>query len=367
MRRSFLIFSLVLVVALVAAIAVTLIREARPPAPPTKLKVGIIAPFSGVDAVYGIGVENAAKLALEDLGLSDRVEIVTADTQCDGDATPPQVERLLSEGVVAIVGEICSGATLAAAPIVNERHVPLVSPASTNPDISKAGEYIFRTVPSDTLQGDFIARLVSDRGFKSVAILFSNEAYGKGLSEVFVARFSALGGTVVSQDAFELGDVSFGDTLAAVKAKDPQAIVIVSNSIPSAAAILLKAKELGLGKPIFASEAVKDQSLLDDAGSAAEGLTVTAVGEGTPSFVDRYRQRYEMEPIQFAAQGYDAMAAIGRAVLSGARDGEAIRRFLETISFDGVSGHIAFDVQGDVVGNYDVYVVRDGAFVREGQ
>lgn len=329
------------------------------------VKVGVIAPLTGDAASYGIGVKKGIELAKKDLK-ADNIELIFEDTKCDGKEAATAINKLISvDKVVATIGELCSGATLAAAPIAEQNKVVLISPASTSPKITTAGDYIFRTVPSDALQGAFGAKLVYDKGYRKLAVLYSNEEYGLGFNNVLMENFPKLGGSVVASEAFERGATDLRAQLTKIKAANPDAIYIISNSPDAAVAALKQIKELGINAAIFGSEGLKSEDIVSGAAEAAEGLVVTSVSAGSENFINRHRDVYGEDPGPFAAQGYDALKAIYLAVKKGAKTGEEIKNALYELSFDGASGHIDFDENGDVSGNYDVYVVENGKFVKQ--
>lgn len=339
------------------------VAETQPAAQPTGLvKVGVMLPLTGDAASYGDSVKKDVELAKKDLNLNN-VELVYQDSKCDGKEAVNAVTKLINDDkVVAIIGELCSGATLAAAPVAEQNKVVMVSPASTAPTITQAGDYIFRVIPSDLGQGSFGAKLVAQRGYKRLAVLYSNEDYGVGFNKVLGEEFPKTGGTVVASQAFEKGSTELRTQITKIKEAKPDAVFIASNSISSNPIALKQLKELGVKAAVFGSEGLKTDDLLKSAKGAVEGFTVTSVSGGNEAFVAEHKAAYNSETGPFAAQGYDAMKAVGLAIQSGATTGEEIKAKLYSTEFDGASGHIKFDSNGDVGGNYDVYVVKDGKF-----
>src|SRR3989344_964674 len=166
------------------------------------LKVGLIAPLSGDAASYGESVRKGVELSKKES--SANIELIFEDTKCDGKESVTGTNKLVSENKVqAIIGEVCSGATIPAGEIAQQNQVVIISPASTNPTISDLGDYVFRTVPSDLLQGNFAANMVSKDGLKKAATFYTNEPYGKGLSTVFEESFEKLGGEIVASESVE--------------------------------------------------------------------------------------------------------------------------------------------------------------------
>lgn len=325
--------------------------------------IGFMSPLSGDAASYGLSVQRAAELALANAGV-ENITLVSQDSRCDAkDAVNAATALITVEGASAILGELCSGATLAAAPIAEENKVVLISPASTAPTVSEAGEYVYRTIPSDALQGSFGAELVAEDGYSRLAVLAINDDYGVGFTEVLEARFPELGGEIVAAETFTAGDVDLRTQLTKINAAEPEALYIISNSPDAAIAALKQVVELGLDVAVYGSEGLKGEEITDGAGEAAEGLVVSTVSAGTEEFVTAHTEAYDEAPGPFAAQAYDAMNALIDAVESGATTGEEIKAFLDTYSTTGVSGDIAFDENGDVGGVYGVYQVVEGVFV----
>jgi branched-chain amino acid transport system substrate-binding protein len=304
------------------------------------------------------------ELALRDLELRESVELIYEDSKCDGKEAASAINKLVSvDQVVAVIGELCSGATLAAAPVAEAGYVVMVSPASTAPTVSEAGEYIFRVIPSDALQGSFGAKLAYDKGYRKMGILYGNEDYGVGFNDVLKEEFPKLGGEVVSSEAFARGSTDLRTQITKLKAAEPDVVYIISNSPDSGVAALKQIKEQGLRAIIIGSEGLKGAEIVDGAKEAAEGLFITAVSGGSQEFMDEHQAEYGESPGPFSAQGYDAMVVIGEALKTGANSGESIRAALMEREFVGVTGMIKFDANGDVGGIYDVFKVENGEFV----
>ncbi len=324
--------------------------------------IGVMAPLSGDAASYGLSILKGAQLAVKEANLPN-VKLVVEDSKCEAKEAVTVINKLISvDGVQAIIGEVCSGATLAAAPIAEQHNVVMISASSTSPEISKQ-KWVFRTVPSDALQGAFGARLVKERGFSRLAVLYPNEDYGVGFNAVLEEEFPKQQGKVVASEAFDRGTVDLRTQLTKIKAAKPDAIYLISNSPDSAVAALKQIKEMGINAAVFGSEGLKSDDILTGAGNAAEGMILTSVSGGTIGFITKHQAQYNSEPGPFAAQGYDAYKALALAIQQGARTGPEIREKLLQLQFTGASGAIDFDDNGDVSGNYDTLVVREGKFM----
>ena len=325
------------------------------------LKVGVMVPLSGDAASYGTSVRQGAELAVQELGL-ENVELVFEDSKCEGKDAAAAVSKLINiDGVDAIIGELCSGATLAAAPVAEGASKVMISPASMAPTVSDAGDYIFRTVPSDASQGLFGAQLAKDRGFERMAVLYTNDDYGVGFDAVLKERAPALGVSVVASEAVERKTVDLRTQLTKIKGANPDVVYIISISPDTAAAALKQIKELELNVAVIGSEGLKADEVVAGAQGGAEGLIVTAVSAGTEAFTAAHNAAYGADPGPFSAQSYDALHAL---VQAHASEGE-LKDALYNVSFDGVSGPIAFDENGDIEASYQVFEVKDGAFIAQ--
>jgi branched-chain amino acid transport system substrate-binding protein len=329
------------------------------------IKIGFMGPLSGNEASYGESIKRGVDLAVKEMGLTN-VEVIYEDSQCKPNEAVNAINKLINiDKVVAIIGEVCSGATLAAAPIAESNKVVMISPASTAPKITEAGDYIFRVVPSDALQGAFGAKLLKDKGYKKLAILYGNEEYGVGFEKVLRENFEKLGGKVVASESFERGTTDLRTQITKIKASKPDALYIISNAPESSVAALRQLKELKVQATIFGSEGLKSDDIIKNAKEAAEGLIVSSVTAGNDEFIKKHIAEYNKEPGPFAAFGYDAFKAIALAIENGAKTSEDIKNALYQLKFDGATGVIDFDDNGDVGGNYDVFIVKNGKFVLE--
>lgn len=356
-----------LVVGLLAGIYFWVSKEPKPVVVKRTVKVGLLAPLAGDNVNVGLSMKEAVQLAIKDLNLEGTtIQLVERDSGCQADKAKVAAEELITkEKVVAIIGDNCSGATLAASTLATQYKVPMISPASTSPRLTtEAGDYVFRTIPSDAGQGVFAADLISKAGLKRLGVLYSNEPYGQGLAEVVKAQFEKDGGTVVAYEAVEREATDVSAAIGKIKAAKPDSLYIVSGAAAQNAASLLAVKAAGLSVKLYGAEGFTDKTILNDAADAAEGLTVTAVAEGSESFIAKYKAAYNTTPGVYTAQAYDAFAAIGEALKAGANTGEEIKNALYKVDFQGASGHVKFDKNGDPVeGKYSVFTVKDRQLV----
>lgn len=326
-------------------------------------KVGVMSVDHAVPN-SSTAVKRGAELA-EKLNKTDAVDVqlVIKSTDCDPKETAKAMREFATEGVVAVVGEFCSGGTLGAAPAANELKIPLLSPASTSPKItSEGGEYVYRTIPSDTLEMSFLANAIYNKyHFRKLAIMYAKDPFGEGARDALKENFEKLGGKVVAMESFVEKQTSVKAELTRLKAANPDSFFIVGTYLNNT--ILTTKKEMGFTVPVFGPDYFTDPQVSQGSGNANDGLVLAAVNDGTQDFKEKYQAAFGAAPDTFAAQSYDALSAIMEALKQGATNGETIKAKLDILEFDGASGHIKFDTNGDVAGNYRLLIIKNSKAV----
>lgn len=339
------------------------------------MKIGAVLPLTGEAAQWGIPPKQGAELAVAEInaagGVSGRaLKLYVQDSACDARTAVSAFQNLLATNsdVQVVIGAVCSSATLAIAPIAERRHIVLISPASTSPDISQAGDFIFRNIPTDALRGRVFAEYVfSQANISRVAILYVNNDAGVGNKDAFTARFTEIGGEMLGAEAYPEGTRDVRSQLTKAKALNPEALMVVS--YPDDTIVVIKqARELVPELPLFfQAEAVEDPSVKEALGAALDGVTyiLPAKPKGaTPDrFAEAYRKRYGNEPELFAAEGYDCVQLIADAFreAEGQATATAIRDHLYSVrDHAGASGRTTFDRQGDVLKPMAVKQMKDG-------
>jgi branched-chain amino acid transport system substrate-binding protein len=324
-------------------------------------------------------MKRAAELAVEQINASGGVgghpiELLERDDYADPDSAVFVATDLYEAGVSAVIGHIFSSATLAAAPVYNGGSEPVaaISPSSSSPDVSTAGDYTFRICPSDLAHGAALARWVHDTlHFQRGAVLYLNDQYGRGVRQMFVREFTRRGGTLVSIDPY-LGDTpDVGPYLDRLGKTGGAEFLLVAGNRNEGEEILRQARQRGLTMPVLGGDGLEG---IEEAGAIADGVYLSAAylpTIATPAnraFLQAYRKKFPGSglPNQPAAATYDAVYLLKDVIARSGPKREAVRRELARVgttrpSFRGVTGTLAFDVRGDVP-NQTVYigVVRDG-------
>jgi len=328
----------------------------------------------------GVPMKLAAELAVAEInargGIGGRpLELVQRDDYADPDSAVFVATDLYEAGVSAVVGHIFSGMTLAAAPVYNGGPDPVaaVSPSSSSPDISTAGDYTFRICPSDLAHGVALAKWVHDTlRLERGAVLYLNDQYGRGVRQTFVRDFVRRGGVLQSIDPY-LGEVPhvgpYLDRLAKLGGTD---FLVVAGNRGEAEEILRQARKRGLTMPVLGGDGLEG---IEAAGALAEGVYLssaylpTIATPANKAFLQAYRRKFPSAglPNQPAAATYDAVYLLRDVFARAGTKRADVRRELARVGggsapFRGVTGTVAFDVKGDVP-NQPVYigVVHEGA------
>lgn len=267
-----------------------------------------------------------------------------------------------------IFGSAGSTVTLAVAPIANRNNVVLISPISSSSKLSTdGGPFFFRTCPADDLQAEVLANWVRETGAKRVAIVYTNNAWGKPLADGFAQRFTRLGGSVLLSEGSAEGATDYRTVAAKVRALDELDAVISPTYPKEGGTFVRQARELGLNKPLFGCDNWGSPEFRSVAGDAADGVFYTAPTQLNTAeyeaFAKRYQARFHEPPDIFAAYAHDAADAVLRAVQAcKAVEGEKIRDALHRTAFMGASGHIEFHENGDLKSEaFERYTIHKGS------
>jgi len=338
------------------------------------IKIGYLGPLTGDAASYGVDTLNGVKMALEEInaagGIDGRVvQLVAEDGRCTGSDAASAAQKLVHvDKVVAIIGGQCSGETLAAAPITEAAEIILLSPLSSSPDVTAAGDFVFRDYPSDALKTKAMAAYFAEQGYTKIATIGENTDFCTAFRDALKEE--------VGEDALvfdELVEPNTKDFRTLVtRLKDVEFDVFFPNcqGPPVCAAMMQQLRELGIEAPAIGHDVADAQSVIEVGGEAVEGLrTINVPASGKDSnFEVTYVGTYG-EPqsnLAFAAHAYDAANVLFEAIGAVGTEGPAIRDYLYSLEgFDGVVGRFSFDENGDVLGiPYVLKEIQNGKFVK---
>jgi branched-chain amino acid transport system substrate-binding protein len=341
---------------------------------PDVIKIGVAGPVTGDQAKMGMDFKNGVSLAVEEWNskggvLGKKIDMIVGDDQHDPKQAVSVANKMVNEGVVGVVGHFNSNCSIPASDVYNRAGIPIITPGSTNPQLTDKGYGgVVRVCGRDDQQGKVAAAFVKDRlKLKKVAILHDKTTYGQGLADEFRKN---LGGKVdvVYYGGIVQGDKDFKMILISVKSKDPE-LVFFGGIYPEAGLLVKQAKELGFNAPFMSGDGTIDPKFIEIAGAAAaEGtyLTFSPDPKNIPSargFIEKYRAKYgEIGP--YSIYAYDAANILLNAIKeANSTEGKAVIEKLHSMEFNVALGKIKFDEKGDVtVSPYVVWITKNGKF-----
>lgn len=341
------------------------------------VKIGFIGPLSGDQESYGVPIKNAVEIAVSEInkngGVGGKVpiEIIYEDGKCEEESAKGAARKLVFEDKVhAIIGGVCSGETLAAADITDAAGIVMITPASSSPVVTLAGDYVFRNTPSDADLGKAMAVHISKK-YDKVAAISENTEYAQHLREVFMEELESRGDEVVLDETFYTYTSDFSDIISEIKKSDAEAIFINPQSEIAGGKIVKLASELNL--PLFGTNVVAGAEAIKIAGDAAEGVVVVdnppldAGNDLAQEFLSKYNQIYGEPTFEFyLGAAYDDVYILSQAIEKVGTEGEKMKDYLYSLkNYSGVIGDYRFDSNGDLVWiEYSIKEIQDGQAVR---
>lgn len=341
------------------------------------IKIGGLGPLTGPLAIYGVTATNGSKLAFEEINknggiLGKQVEFVLFDEKGDSTEAVTAYNRLVDEGVVALVGDITSKPSLAVAEIAAQDNMPMITPTGTQFNITEAGPNIFRVCFTDPYQGVILANLAKNNlKANTVAIMVNNSSdYSDGVAEAFIKEAERLGLKIVAKEGYAEGDKDFRAQLTKVAATNPD-VLLVPDYYEQVALITTQAREVGVKSTFIGPDGWDGvaKALDSSAYGAVENsyftnhYSVEDTNEKVQNFLKAYREKYKDEPSAFSALSYDAAYLMKDAIeKAGSTDKDAIVKAMKESDFAGVTGHLRFDEKNNPVKAVTVLKVVNGNY-----
>jgi len=374
------------------------------------IPLGALYPLTGAAAVFGPKFVQAAQLAVDQVNaaggpLGRPLKLVVKDSGSAPQQATSAIQELINlNGVPAVSGAATSFATVAVAPIAAANEVVLVSPSAATTELTtlQDDDYVFRTFPSNALQGVALAKLALQEGFKQLSVIHRNDSFANTLSEALIGAFEARGGTVLEDVAYAPDETSFRAALERANRGNPALIVPIP--LAEDGNLLIKqAFQLGIDTLRIWPSSIKNQTFVDDlvntlGADTLEGVKGTFPSTPTGPSAQRYAAQYEAQfgeaPTPFTANVYDSVFSLALAIqAAGEASGPALRGALRAIAnapgqsvgvdefakakstleggqavqYDGASGPVDFDENGDVLAPVGVYQIQAGQIVEVGE
>jgi branched-chain amino acid transport system substrate-binding protein len=323
-----------------------------------EILIGEFGSLTGSDATFGTSTRDGIDLAINEANTTGgvngkRLRVIVYDDQGKPEEAASVVTKLITQDrVAAILGEVASTRTIAAAPIAQNNKIPLITPSSTNPKVTEVGDYIFRVCFIDPFQGRVMAKFASEHlKAKTAAILRDTKSdYSLGLASFFIKAFKEAGGTIVKDEAYASGDVHFKSQLTSIKTAKPE-VVFVPGYYTEVGLIARQARELGISVPLLGGDGWDSPKLTEIGGKFIDNSYFSnhySDELDTPEvkrFAQAYQAAYKTRPDGLSAMGYDA-AQVLIAAMKKARDSspQALRDAIaDTKRFRGATGVITID------------------------
>jgi branched-chain amino acid transport system substrate-binding protein len=358
--------------------------------------IGEYGSLTGGTATFGISTKQGIELYVDDMNAAGgiggtKIRVNVEDDQSKPEEAATAVNKLVDQdGAIAVLGEVASSRSMAAAPICQQAGVPMITPSSTNIKVTEIGDYISRVCYIDPFQGMVIAKFAKNTLGLTKAAVFRDikNDYSVGLANYFSDSFKAMGGTIVADEAYSEGDQDFKAQLTVIKSKKPQ-FIVVPGYYTEVGLIARQARELGITVPLLGGDGWVSDKLLEIAESALDGsyfvnhFWVEDTNPTVQKFVTEYRARYKATPDGLAALGYDAAGVLVHALeglrsedpaafkaLMGPRNDaqKAARAKLKdlinsTKDFPGVTGKITLDAARNAVKPAVFLGIKDRQYV----
>lgn len=327
--------------------------------------IGALDSLTGIGESYGVPLSRSKLLAVEEInaagGINGRMlKLVIEDSKCTSTDAIAAYQRLTDvEGIKIVLGATCSGATLGVAPLAERDGVILFSPSSTSPDITHAGDYVFRTAISSQKAGTDVGNLLWADGVRTIVTISEATDYAEGSRRAAVAQFKQLGGTVAAAESYPSDAIDFRSQLAKLLRVEADAIFLAAQGEISGGTIIKQARELGYDGPIYSEVVPTGPNALEIAGEHATGLKAvvpdpelnTSTGR---DFLASFNERHGIAPWPwYQGSAYDGVYIAAECLrqTNDDQDAEGFRKCLHELTWSGAIGDdYSFDENGDVTG-----------------
>ena len=341
------------------------------------IKIGGLAPLTGEVSQYGVAVNNAVKMAVDDINakggiLDKQIEYIPMDEKGDPTEAVTAYSSLMEKGIVALVGDVTSKPCLAVAQKAKDDNLPMITASGTAEDITKVGDNVFRACFIDPYQGQLMASYAYEKlNAKSCAILYDiGDTYSSGIADAFEAYAKQLGMTVTNKEGYTHGSTDFNTQLTSIKANNPD-VIMVPVYYSDVALIAVQAKTQGITAKLLGADGwdgvvEKINASNADALSNAYFCSQYSASSTDPnlqSFLARYKETYGIDANMFSVLGYDAMQIMAAAIQkAGSTDSDAIIKALNETNYQGLTGNTTFDSNRNPVREAIIITFKEGKY-----
>ena len=351
-----------LLLAAVSLLAVACERKSGGAADTTgDILVGFYGSLTGDGASFGQSSREGAELAVDELNtaggvLGRKLRLLVEDDQSKPEEASNAVTKLVTQDkVVAVIGEVASRRTLAAAPIAQRYQIPMITPASTNEKVTEVGDYVFRVCFIDPFQGEVLAKFAyNDLKARKVAILRDqSQDYSVGLTDSVAQHFTRLGGQVLPPVSYSSGDADFRAVLTRIRSDKPD-VVFATGYYSEAAIIVRQARELGMKMPLLGGDGWVGDALQNGRDALNNTYISNHYSGDNPdpivqNFVSTYKKRFNRDPDAIAALAYDAIKVLADSLTRAqSTEGPKLRDAIASADVPGVTGRLKMNAKRNV-------------------
>ena len=370
MRRATLLIAFVLLAS--TAIPISVSAEVENSRSTPVVKIGFLNEITGPIAVYADGFSAAMEIAEDHINSMQSqyiFELVEADSGCDGSMGQAAAQSLVNDGVVAVAGAACSGASMGANSVLSSYGIPQVSYASTSPALSDDSSYpgFMRVVPSDAMQGHALSYALNQTGDTYPAIVHMTNSYGSGVADAFTNAYgsSNICSTLPYDDGYHQSDDDFSDEVYSLIGDGCDSVIMVSYGTDGGA-LVEELRDWGFTGSIVGGDGIAYDDWPNDFYNPTEANGVHAV---KPVFYNSGQQTnlqttFDYECSQdsdcaggiYTREAYDSIRIIAQAYINSSLFSTLEQAIMNTGSnWEGASGYVTFLQNGDAVGNgYDI-------------
>ena len=328
------------------------------------IKVGVYGDTTGATSSFGQSTKNGIQLAFEEINAAGgingkKLEMVFEDDQGTPEKAKTVISKLINQDkVVAVLGEVASSNSLAAAPVAQEAKIVMITPSSTNPKVTEVGDYISRVCFIDPFQGSVMAKFAANTlKAKTAAILGDNSSdYSKGLTTFFEQEFTKLGGTVITKQTYAQKDQDFKAQLTQMRDQKPD-VIYIPGYYGEVGIIAKQARELGMNQPLLGGDGWDSPELWKLGGASLKNAYISnhySADNPAPeiqNFVKAYQTKFKVAPDSLAALAYDSAKVLADAIKrAGGTESAKLKDAINaTKNFAGVTGTITLDEKRNAV------------------
>ncbi|MDF2952107.1 MAG: hypothetical protein K0S18_1690 [Anaerocolumna sp.] len=341
-------------------------------------KFAMMAPLTGDAAQYGLTYKNTLEILVNkvnsDGGINGKqIQVDYYDDKKDTKEALNIANKIVADGnYIGVVGSQTSSCSMAAAPVLQESKILMISPQASNPNFTLSGDYIFSLQLSSSYEADLTAKLVvENNSFKKIAVIYSNDDWGVGVNDEFTSYVESLGGEIVANETFISGQTKdFSPLISKMKEAQPDAIFIAA-LYSEGAQILQQCKNLDFNVPVFTTNTLYKQEFLELASDNADGILMLNSFELDNQndnylyLANEYLEKTGKQVDTYVTQSYDALKLMLDALENVGDDTSAMKDYIASVNnYEGVSGTFSFNENRVPIKPEYVFTIENGEYVQ---